>query len=310
MIFTFVELERKPVLENKTNIFWILGISLLLSVSLCFYQIWQPFSQVHPIVSSVSSPSVEVKQKVHSWLLNYPDLSQAQNRYRAFQDITKILQEYENAAPEVENIVLLNYKSSINLLAVTVGALSSQGTPQAQQALSHTLQAFHWNAEKVMLLLPQIMLLEEPQDFLFGELQIFIHKSRNPILRENAELTLAGLSQRAYQSNQALAKKITTWLEKKKSTLPQNSQSLSAFLDLLGNTRNETFLEDILQATTHEDAEVRARAAFALRFFKGDQVAKTLEKLAVDQNSEVKAKATEALSYFHPGYGNFDETVQ
>ncbi|MBD2044090.1 HEAT repeat domain-containing protein [Coleofasciculus sp. FACHB-64] len=257
---------------------------------------------------SISSPT-EVEQQVHSWLLNYSDLSQAQNRHSAFRDLTRILQQYENAAQEVEQTVLLNRKSNINLLAVTVGALSSQGTLQAQQALCATLQVFHNNTEKVMLLLPQVMLLEEPQDFLFDELQTFIRKSHNPILRENAELALAGLSRHAYQANQALAEKINTWLEDKKSTLSKNSQSLSAFLDLLGNTGSKLFLEDILQATNHKDPTVRAHAAFALRLFKGDQIVKTLEQLAVDQNSEVKTKAMEALSYSHLGYGSFDEAV-
>jgi len=303
-------IETNPTVKSQIKAFWILGMSLLLVISLSLYQIWKPITLVKPIASSISSPSTEVQQEVHSWLLNYSDLSQAQSRHMAFRNLSKILHQYENAPQEIEKAVLLNSKSSIELLAVTVGVLSSQGTPQAQQALSNTLQAFRNDEEKVMLVLPQIMLLEEPQDFLFDELRTVIRKSRNPILRENAELTLAGLSQQAYQTNQPLAQKITLWLEGKKVTSSRNPQSLSAFLDLLGNTGNETFLADILQATTHENAGVRARAAFALRLFKGERVVSALTQLAVDQDPEVQTKAAEALSYFHSSQGNSDNTVR
>jgi len=292
------KIETNLTTGSKFRLIWAFCIPLLLAVFLTFSQIWKPLLLANPLISSISYPSAEMQQQVQAWVLNYPDLSQAQDRHRAFRDLTKLLQQDEKITQEVEKTILLSRKSSMELIAVTVGVLSSQGTPRAQQALCNTLQAFHKNSEKVMLVLPQIMLLEKPQNFLFDELQTFIRKSRTSILRENAELTLAGLSQHAYQTNQTLAQKITSWLEIKKSTLPEDAQSLPAFLDLLGNTGNETFLVDILQATTHEDAEVRARAAYALRFFRGDRVAKALEQLTVDQNSEVKAKAAEALSYF------------
>jgi hypothetical protein len=301
-------IEIRPAAASKIKLFWILGISLLLALFLSIYQVWKPITLIAPPPSAIS-PSTEVQREIYSWLINHPDLSQAQNRHRAFRDLTTILQQHDDAALEVEKSVLLNSKSSMELLAVTVGVLSSQGTSPVQQALSHSLLAFRNEAEKAMLVLPQIMLLEKPQDFLFDELQAFIRKSHHPILRENAELALAGLSQQAAQTNPVLAERIALWLEGKKAVLPKNPQALSAFLDLLGNTGNETFLADILQATTHEDAGVRARAAFALRFFKGDQVVKTLEKLAVDQNSQVRTKATEALSYFHRNHDHSDETL-
>lgn len=299
MLLTIGKVEPSSATESTIKSFWILAISLLVVFLLSLCQLWQPVAPVNSPVLLSSSSSTESQKEVRSWLINYSDLRQAQERHQAFRDLMSILQNYENSAQEIENLVLLNGKSSMELLAVTVGVLSSQGTPQNQQALCHALQVFRNNPEKVMLVLPQIMLLEEPQDFVFDELQTFIHTSHHPVLRENAELALAGLSQHANQTNQPLAQKITLWLESKKTILSDNPQSLSAFLDLLGNTGNETFLADILQATTHQDAGVRARAAFALRLFKGEQANKALKKLEVDQDSEVKTKATEALRYFH-----------
>lgn len=299
MLSTIGKIETGSATENTIKAFWILVISLLVVFLLSLYQLWQPITLVNvPVLSSLAS-STENQKEVRSWLLNYSDLRQAQERHQAFRDLMTILQNYENSAQEIEILVLLDGRSSMELLAVTVGVLSSQGTPQNQQVLCHALQVFRNNPEKVMLVLPQIMLLEEPQDFVFDELQTFIHTSHHPVLRENAELALAGLSQHAYQTNQPLAQKITLWLESKKTILSDNPQSLSTFLDLLGNTGNETFLADVLQATTHQDAGVRARAAFALRLFKGEQANRALKKLEVDQDSEVKTKATEALRYFH-----------
>jgi len=308
MLSVFERVEDRSASKNKIKLLWLLGISLLFAIFLSFYQVWKPTTLTIPASSAISS-STEVQRVISSWLLNYPDLSQAQNRHEAFRDLTKILQRHDDAPMELENTVLFNRESSLELLAITVGVLSSQGTSSAQQALSDSLSAFHQDAEKIMLVLPQIMLLEEPQDFLFDALQTFMRKSRNSILRENAELTLAGLSQRAAQSSPVLAEKITLWLEGKKAALSKDPHALPAFLDLLGNSGNETFLTDILQATTHEDARVRARAAFALRLFDGDQVVKTLKRLAVDQDSEVKTKALEALSYFHSIDGSFNEAM-
>jgi hypothetical protein len=308
MISVSEKTESHLISESKVKPFLIFGIFMLLVISLSLYHFWSPSISVELLSKAFSS--TELQQKIDSWRLNYPDLNQAQNRHSAFRDLTKILQQNENAAQEIEKAVLLNHNSNMELLAVTVGALSSQGTPQAQQALCDTLQAFHNDEEKVMLVLPQIMLLEEPQNFLFDELQTFIHKSRNPILRENAELTLAGLSQQTYETNQPLAQRIALWLEGKKAVSLGNPQSLSAFLDLLGNTGNDAFLADILQATTHENAGVRTRAAFALRLFKGEQVVRALKQLTVDQDPEVKTKAAEALSYFHPSQDHSDNTVR
>lgn len=299
MISVSKKTESYFLSKSKVKSFWIFGIFILLVISLSLYHFWSPNISVE-LVPSTAFSSTELQQEIASWRLSYPDLSQAQNRHSAFRDLTEVLQQNENAAQEVEKTVLLNYNSNMELLAITVGVLSSQGTPQAQQALCNMLQEFRQDEKKVMLVLPQIMLLEQPQDFLFDELQAFIRRSRNPILRENAELTLAGLSQHAYGTNQPLAQRITRWLKSKKTTLSENVQSSSAFLDLLGNTGNEIFLTDILKATAHQDASVRARAAFALRLLRNEQVVSTLRQLALDQDPEVKTKATEALSYLYP----------
>lgn len=297
------KIESHSILESEFKSFWIFGIFMLLVIFLNLYHFWRPITSVEPLLSTAFS-STELQQKIDYWRLNYLDLSQARSRHSAFRDLTEILQQNENAAQEVEKAVLLNYNSSMELLAVTIGVLSSQGIPQAQQALCDMLQAFPQDEKKVMLVLPQIMLLEQPEDFLFDELQAFIRKSPNPILRENAQLTLAGLSQHAYETNQPLAQRITLWLEGKKAVFTQESQSLSAFLDLLGNTGNETFLPYILKTTTHENAEVRARATFALRLFNGEKVVKNLERLATDQDLVVKTNAIEVLSYFRPNHMN------
>jgi hypothetical protein len=298
MLVTSEKTGADLAIATRIKIFWTFCLSFVLIIPLILYQLSQADVFVNPPVPAVSSPPTEVQKEIRSWLLNYSDMSHAQDRHNAFHDLTRILQQHEDASKEIEKLVLLNPESTIQLLAVTVGVLSSQGTPEAQQALCNTLQTFRREPEKVMLVLPQIILLENPQDFLFDELQNFIHISHNSILRENAELTLAGLSQNAYLTNQDLAQRITLWLQGKKVMLPKNSEALSAFLDLLGNTANEVFLADILQATTHENAQVRSRAAFALRLFKGDRVVNTLKQLTGDQSSEVKDKSTEALSYF------------
>ncbi len=303
MISMSGKIESRLISESKFKPFWILLVFMLLVTSLSLYHFWNPSISVKLLPSEAIS-STELQQKIDSWRLSYPDLTQAMNRHSVFRDLTKVLQQNANAAQEVEKAVLLNNNSSMELLAVTVGVLSSQGTPQAQQALCDMLQEFRQDEDKVMLVLPQIMLLEQPQDLLFDELQAFIRKSHNPILRENAGLTLAGLSQHAYETNQPLAQRITLWLEGKKAVLTQESQSLPAFLDLLGNTGNEIFLPYILKATTYENAEVRARATFALRLFNGEEVVETLEQLATDQDSVVKTNAIEVLSYFRPSYVN------
>jgi HEAT repeats len=303
MISVSEKVESHLISESKVKPFWIFWTFMLLVISLSLHHFWSPSISVEPLPSIVFS-STEIQHKIDSWRLNYPDLSQARNRHNAFRDLTEILQQNENAAQEAKKAVLLNNNSSMELLAVTVGVLSSQGTSQAQQVLCDMLQAFPQDEKKVMLVLPQIMLIEQPQALLFDELQAFIRKSHNSILRENAELTLAGLSQHAYETNQPLAQRITLWLEGKKAALTQEFQSLPAFLDLLGNTGNETFLPYILKATTYENAEVRARATFALRLFNGEEVVETLEQLATDQDSGVKTNAIEVLSYFRPSHIN------
>jgi HEAT repeat protein len=79
---------------------------------------------------------------------------------------------------------------------------------------------------------------------------------------------------------------------------------------LLGNTANEAFLDDILPLLTHENAEVRVRAVFALRLFRDEQAVIALKhQLSVDQNPQVKRKAAEALSYFYPTYSDSNNST-
>lgn len=286
-----------------TRIKFLLGLGVLLLVGsiLSFYLIWKSTVFLSTAEIPNTSQSADIVQEVRSWALNYQDLTQASTRHKAFWELTAILQTDEDAAQEIEKVVLSQQQNnSTGLLVLTVGALSSQGTPKAQQSLCDILQALNNNDEKAMVVLPQIMLLEQPQDFLFNELQAFIRNSPNDLLRENAELVLAGLSQRAFQSNESLGQKITFWLKQKKAKLSGYPESLAHFLDLLGNTANETFLDDILPALTSENTEVRERAVFALRLFQNDRAVSALNnQMLVDQNPQVKSKAAEALSYFH-----------
>lgn len=278
-----------------------LGVLLLLGSILSSFLIWKSATFLSPAEIPDTSQSANIVQEVRSWALNYQDLTQAFTRHKAFWELTAILQADEDAAQAIEKIALSPQQNdSTELLAITVGALSSHGTPEAQRSLCDILLAFSNNDEKAMFVMPQIMLLEQPQSFLFNELQAFIRNSRNELLRENAELVLAGLSQRASKTNENLAQQITLWLEQKKGELSEDPKSLTHFLDLLGNTANETFLDDILLALTHENTEVRERAVFALRLFQHERAVSALKhQMLIEQNSQVKRKAADALSYLH-----------
>lgn len=288
--------------ENSTRTKYLLRLGALFLVgtifSLCL--IWKPATFPNLLVSQDTSKVAGITQEVRSWVLNYQDLTQASTRHQAFRELFDILQAHDNAAQSIEKVVLSQQNDNTELLAIAVGVLSSQGTPEAQQALCNILQAFRNNDEKAIVVMPQIMLLEQPQDFLFDELQAFVHNSSNPLLQENAELVLAGLWQRASQRNENLAQKISFWLEQKKGEGLKKPESLAHFLDLLGNTANKDFLDNILLGLTHKNAEVRERAAFALRLFSDKRVISALKhQMLIEQNSQVKNKVTEVLSDFH-----------
>lgn len=279
-----------------------LGVLVLVGGILSFFLAWQPTAFLNPPVLQNPSQPANAAQEVRSWALNYQqNLTQASTRHKAFWELTAILQADEGAVQAVEKIVLSRQQNdSLELLAVAVGALSSQGTPEAQQSLCNLLQAFSNSDDKAMVVMPQIMLIEQPQSFLFNEVQAFIRNSQNDLLRENAELILAGLSQTASKTNENLAQQITFWLEQKKANVSEDSSSLTHFLDLLGNTADETFLDDILLALTHENAEVRERAVFALRLFRHERAVSALKhQILIEQNSQVKHKAVDALNYIH-----------
>jgi len=285
---------------TKIKALWRLGIVVLLGSLLILFLVFQPSLQLEPLSFPKSHQASEVHQVVRDWMLRYQDLSQASARHQAFRDLSGILQRYEDAPEAVGQTVLLNQSSGTQMLAVAVGALSSHGTPQDQQALGRMLQASRSNPSKAMLVLPQIMLLEQPQTFLFDELQTFAHQTQNELLQENAELALAGLWQHSARTNERLTKEITLWLEKKKALVLANPGELAHWLDLVGNTANAAFLADILEASTHPHVEVRARAVFALRLFRDEQAVSTLKhQLLVEQNAEVKRKIVEALGYLH-----------
>jgi hypothetical protein len=298
--------------ENSTRTKYLLRLGALFLVgtifSLCLILKLATFPNL--LVSEDTYKVPGITQEVHSWVLNYQDLTQASTRHQAFRELFDILQAHDNATQSIEKIVLSQQNDNTELLAIAVGVLSSQGTPEVQQALCNILQAFRNNDEKAIVVMPQIMLLEQPQDFLFDELQAFVHNSSNPLLQENAELVLAGLWQRASQMNHNLAHKITLWLEQKKAQLSEYPESLAHYLDLLGNTANEAFLDDILPLLTHENAEVRVRAVFALRLFRDEQAVIALKhQLSVDKNPQVNRKAAEALSYFYPTYSDSNNST-
>lgn len=300
-----VSISRTMTTSAKigTRIKFLLGVGalLLLGIILSFYLIWKSTIFLSPAEIPNTSQSVDVVQEVRSWALNYQDLAQAPTRHKAFWELTTILQTDEDAAQAIEKVILSQQQNyTTGLLAIAVGVLSSQGTPEAQKSLCNILQVFNNNDEKAMVVLPQIMLLEQPQNFLFDELQAFIRNSPNVLLRENAELVLTGLSQRAVQTNESLAQKITLWLQQKKAEISGEPESLEHYLDLLGNTTNEAFLDEILPALTHQNTDVRERAVFALRLFQNQRAVSALNnQLLVDQSPQVKRKVKEALSYFH-----------
>lgn len=285
---------------NRIKAFWYFGILVLLGSLLSLFLVFQPSLQFEPVSSPKAYQAAEVHQVVHDWIVRYQDLSQASARHQAFRDLTNILKQHEDAPKAVAQTILLNQKSGTQMLAVAVGTLSSHGTAQDQQALCKMLQASRVNPSRAMLVLPQIMLLEQPQTFLFDELQTFAYQTQNELLQENAELALAGLWRYAARTNERLAREITSWLEKKKALVSANPKALSHWLDLVGNTTNEAFLADILEASIHPDYEVQARAVFAFRLFRNEQAVNTLnQQLLIEQNAEVKRKIVEALGYLH-----------
>ncbi len=276
-----------------------LGALLLIGCMFSTYLILPSDLSVGSFTLQGSNHSSEIRQEVSSWTHDYQDLSEGRSRYIAFQDLKTILKHHEDAPRVIQENGLLKQEKNNKLLSVILGALSSHGSPESQQVLSNALQAYRDNEEKAMLVLPQILLLESPQSFLFNELQTFIRKSQSETLHENGELVLAGLWQRANQTNVDLAQKISQWLIVKKAALSGNTESLAHFLDLLGNTANEAFIDDILQALVHEKPEVRERAVFSLRLFKDERAVSALKhQILVEQNSEVRNKAKDALSYF------------
>lgn len=286
--------------KKASRIRVLIGFTALFLVGslLSFCLIWKPAIFFSPLALQNVSEDIRISQEVSSWMSNYQDLTQASTRHQAFRELFAILQAHNEAAQSIEKIVLSQQNDNTELLAISVGVLSSQGTPEAQQALCNILQAFRNNDEKAIAVMPQIMLLEQPKDFLFDELQAFVRNSPNPLLQENAELVLAGLWQRASQMNENLAHKITLWLEQKKAQLSEYPESLTHYLDLLGNTANEAFLDDILPLLTHENAEVRVRAVFSLRLYQNERAVSALkQQILIEQNPQVKQKAVDALSY-------------
>lgn len=285
---------------NRIKAFWCFVILVLLGSLLSLFLVFQPSLQSEPVSSPKAYQAAEAHQVVHDWIVRYQDLSQASARHQAFRDLSNILQQHEDAPEAIAQTILLNHKSGTQMLAVAVGALSSHGTVRGQQALCKMLQVSRSNPSRAMLVLPQIMLLEQPQTFLFDELQTFAHQTQNELLQENAELALAGLWQHAAQTNDRLAREIMSWLEKKKALVSANLKAVGHWLDLVGNTTNEAFLTDIIEASIHPDSEVRARAVFALRLFRNEQAVNTLnQQLLIEQNAEVKRKIVEALGYLH-----------
>jgi hypothetical protein len=310
MISTSRSISVTTSIVAKTKFLIVLAALFLVGSILSFYLLWKPTTFPSSLTIQNASQIAGISQEVSSWVSNYQDLTQASTRHQAFRELFAILQAHEDTAQSIEKVVLSQQDGNMELLAIAVGVLSSQGTPEAQQSLCNILQAFNSNDEKAMVVMPQIMLLEQPQDFLFNELQAFVHNSPNALLRENAELVLAGLSQRAYQTNESLAQKITLWLEQKKAQLSEDPEPLAHYLDLLGNTANEAFLDDILPLLTHKNDEVRVRAVFALRLFRDEQAVIALKhQLSVDKNPQVNRKAAEALSYFYPTYSDSNNST-
>lgn len=300
MISTSRSFNVTPFIATRTKFLLGLAAAFLVSGILTLYLIWKPPTLPSPSTLQVTSQVAGISQEVRSWVLDYQDLAQATTRHQAFWKLFAILQANEDAARSIEKLVLSQQDDNTDLLAIAVGALSSEGSPKAQQALSDILQAFDSDAQKAMTVMPQIMLLEQPQDFLFDELQAFIRKSPNALLQEDAELVLAGLSQRASETNVSLTQKINSWIDQKKAHLSDDSKNLAHYLDLLGNTANESSLNEILPFLGHEDAEVRERAAFALRLFQNEKASSALrQRISIEENPQVKQRAIDALSYSH-----------
>lgn len=296
----FTSINTSAGIVIRIRVLLELGALFLVGSLLSFCLIWQSAIFSSSSVPQNASEATNVSQEVRSWLSQYHDLSQAPVRDQAFWKLITILQSDEDAAQSIERAVLLQQNDNLEVLAIAVGALSSEGSPKAQQALSDILQAFDSDAQKAITVMPQIMLLEQPQDFLFDELQAFIRKSPNALLQEDAELVLAGLSQRASQMNVSLAQRINSWMNQKKAQLSDDSKNLAHYLDLLGNTANESFLNEILPFLGHEDAEVRERAVFALRLFQNERAASALrQRISIEENPQVKQRAIDALSYLH-----------
>ena len=275
---------------------WILKIGLCLLLVINLFLLW------YPPVNKINY----VSEKVQSWKSNYSDLTEPSTQLIAFQKLYAIILNDDKVTQELYNLLLSKSpEHRREYLSVIAGVLSSQGSSNAQQVLCRILQLFQNDDQEALTVMPQIMLLENPQPLLFDQILHFIHKTPSKALKENGELMLAGLWKNANINNSILAKKIEQWLVQKKSKISsQHQDSLAHFLDLLGNSANPKFLPDILQRLSHQNPAVRERAVFALRLFQNKLAFDALTKqLAIESDIPVKNKGILALNYLNAEFG-------
>jgi hypothetical protein len=216
-------------------------------------------------------------------------------------DVQRFLETYHGFSTDKNRVAELGEKLvaeqvASDDLALSVGLLSSVGTPEAQKYLVSYLNNHTADREKAEMIFPHLALLSAPTPETIKGLIKFNNETRDPLLAENSDLTLGGVFSHLKSDHP----QYVTLKARLQHLWPSDGDSARALhaVEVYGNAGSEIFLPYIKDCLKSSNLDIRSAAVFALRFIKGSNVTETLLDMAsYEKDQRIRLVAKEALRY-------------
>jgi HEAT repeat protein len=227
------------------------------------------------------------------------------NRMNVFHDLLGALRAGQVSPNDL--LALLKSQNAIQLGAssqlfkTVVGALAGLGTPEAQAAVINLYQdpelpVTGKGSILAALTTTQASLQDTTRSFLSNEMST----QSNPDLASGAAYALGSSLQNTAQNsssspqvNAAVAQIQQLWTTA--SSAGNLSQEMNA-LDAMGNSGRSEYLTDLTNVIDESaDADLRAKAVFALRYMTSDQATQLLSNSLSDASNTVRLAAVQAI---------------
>jgi hypothetical protein len=183
-------------------------------------------------------------------------------------------------------------------------ALSTVGSPQAQDALVDVLSSRSSDITSANILIPALGMTDYPTPKSEETLRELIHSSEKEDIISTAGLSLGAMAGNLADQDPERSRAIVESVQKDYLNADTDQQK-QYLLSVLGNTGSDQTLPVINSALESSNGQLQAEAAMALRFVQGREAqAKLVDLLkagAIDDS--VKQAAASALSYREPTLG-------